>query len=183
MGRLGERFWAFEREGVVPDIVTIAKPAGNGYPLGAVITSRAVADAFGRDASWFSSMGGSPTSCEVGLAVLDAIEREGLQENARVVGEHLRAGLRGLVDRHPLAGAAHGVGLYLGLELVRDRETLEPASDEAEAICERLRERGAIVQPTGDLMNVLKIKPPLCITRADADFLVERIEEALADGW
>ena len=183
MGRLGERFWAFEREGVVPDIVTIAKPAGNGQPLGAVVTTRAIADRFGRDASWFSSMGGAPISCEVGLAVLDAIEGERLQENALAVGTHLRERLRELVGRHELAGAAHGVGLYLGLELVRDRATLEPAAEEAEALCERLRERGAIVQPTGDHMNVLKIKPPLCLTRADADFLADRIDEALTGGW
>jgi 4-aminobutyrate aminotransferase-like enzyme/Ser/Thr protein kinase RdoA (MazF antagonist) len=183
LGRTGERLWAFEREGVVPDIVTIAKPTGNGHPVGAVITSRAVADAFGREASWFSSVGGSPVSCEVGLAVLDTMEREGLRENARVVGSHLRDRLAGLVERHPLAGAVHGVGLYLGLELVRDRATLEPAIEEAEALCERLRERGVIVQPTGDHMNVLKIKPPLCITLEAADFLADRIDEALTDGW
>ena len=104
---------------------------------------------------------------------------ERLQANALAVGTHLRARLRGLVERHALAGAAHGVGLYLGLELVRDRETLEPATEEAEAICERLRELGVIVQPTGDGMNVLKIKPPLCLTRADADFLADRLDEAL----
>jgi 4-aminobutyrate aminotransferase-like enzyme len=181
LGRTGERLWAFEREGVVPDIVTIAKPAGNGYPLGAVVTSRAVADRFGQDASWFSSMGGSPVSCEVGLAVLDVLERERLQENARRVGGELKRRLDDLVGRHALAGAAHGVGLYLGLELVRDRETLEPAGAEAEALCERLRERGVIVQPTGDHMNVLKIKPPLCIDAPAAGFLADRLDEALGE--
>ena len=111
-------------------------------------------------------MGGGPVSCEIGLAVLDVIEEERLQENAHRVGGALRAGLEQLVARHEIAGAAHGMGLYLGLDLVRDRETKEPAREEAYAICERMRERGAIVQPTGDGENVLKLKPPLVFERA-----------------
>jgi 4-aminobutyrate aminotransferase-like enzyme/Ser/Thr protein kinase RdoA (MazF antagonist) len=182
-GRLGEWFWAFEQQGVVPDIVTIAKSTGNGHPVAAVLTTRAIADAFGRFGSFFASVGGGPVSCEVGLAVLDVIEAEGLQENARHVGARLRAGLAGLVERHALAGAAHGVGLYLGLELVRDRATKEPATAEAAAICERARELGLIVQPTGDHANVLKIKPPLVVEAADADFLVATLDRVLAEGW
>ena len=109
-GRLGEWFWGFEQQGVVPDIVTVAKAMGNGHPLGAVITSRAVADAYRRQGYFFSSTGGSPVSCVVGLAVLDAMRDEGLQENARSVGEHLRRRLLGLAERHPLIGAVHGHG-------------------------------------------------------------------------
>ena len=111
------------------------------------------------------------------------IEEEGLQENAQRVGGALRAGLEELVARHEIAGAAHGMGLYLGLDLVRDRGTKEPAREEAYAICERLRERGAIVQPTGDGENVLKLKPPLVIERRDADWLLETLDAVLARGW
>lgn len=182
-GRLGAFFWAFEQQGVVPDVITIAKATGNGHPVAAVITSRALADAFGRDASWFSSVGGSPLSCEVGLAVLDAMQAEGLQQNARIVGAHLRSRLLELVERFPICGAVHGMGLYLGLELVRDRETLEPATEETYAICERMLELGVVVQPTGDFENVLKIKPPLCLTRASADFFVETLADVLESGW
>jgi 4-aminobutyrate aminotransferase-like enzyme len=115
--------------------------------------------------------------------VLDVIEQEGLQENARVVGGALRAGLEQLVARHEIAGAVHGMGLYLGLDLVRDRETREPAREETYAICERLRERGAIVQPTGDGMNVLKLKPPLVFEQRDADWLLETLDGVLTGGW
>ena len=122
-------------------------------------------------------------SCEIGLAVLDVIAEEGLQENALHVGGALRAGLDELVTRHEIAGAAHGMGLYLGLDLVRDRETKEPAREEAYAICERLRERGAIVQPTGDGENVLKLKPPLVIERRDVDWLLDTLDGVLTHGW
>lgn len=182
-GRLGAAFWAFDLQGVIPDVVTIAKATGNGFPVGAVITTHAIAEGFGREGSFFSSVGGSPASCAAGLAVLDALEAEGLQHNAQAVGAHLKTRLQGLVERHPLCGAVHGLGLYLGLELVRDRETLEPASEEALAICERMRTLGVIVQPTADHMNVLKIKPPLCITRASADYFVDTLESVLSTGW
>ncbi len=182
-GRLGAHFWGFEQQGVVPDIVTIAKATGNGHPVAAVITTTAIADALQGQGGFFASVGGSPVSCEIGMAVLDVIEEEGLQENALVVGRALRAGLDELVARHELAGAAHGMGLYLGLDLVRDRESKEPAREEAYAICERLRERGAIVQPTGDGENVLKLKPPLVFERRDVDWLLETLDDVLARGW
>lgn len=182
-GRLGDVFWAFEQQGVVPDVVTIAKAAGNGYPVGAVITTRTIAEGFTREGSFFSSVGGSPVSSAAGLAVLDALEAEGLQANARVVGAHLKARLQRLVARHALCGTVHGLGLYLGLELVRDRTTQEPATEEALAICERMRACGVIVQPTADHMNVLKIKPPLCITQASADFFVDILDHVLSTGW
>jgi 4-aminobutyrate aminotransferase-like enzyme/Ser/Thr protein kinase RdoA (MazF antagonist) len=182
-GRLGEHFWGFEQQGAVPDVVTVAKAMGNGVPVGAVITTRAVAEAFAAEGSFFSSVGGSPMSSAAGLAVLDALEGEGLQENARAVGSELRARLEDLVERHPICGAVHGMGLYLGLDLVRDRETREPATAAAFAICERMRELGVIVQPTGDGENVLKIKPPLCLTRAEAERFVATLDRVLAEGW
>jgi 4-aminobutyrate aminotransferase-like enzyme/Ser/Thr protein kinase RdoA (MazF antagonist) len=182
-GRLGAHFWGFEQQGVVPDIVTVAKATGNGHPVAAVITTSAIAAALQDQGGFFASVGGGPVSCEIGLAVLDVIEEEGLQANAQRVGGALRAGLDELVGRYEIAGAAHGMGLYLGLDLVRDRETKEPAREEAYAICERLRELGAIVQPTGDGENVLKLKPPLVIEGRDVDWLLETLDGVLARGW
>jgi 4-aminobutyrate aminotransferase-like enzyme/Ser/Thr protein kinase RdoA (MazF antagonist) len=182
-GRLGSYFWGFQQQGVVPDIVTVAKAMGNGHPLGAVITRREIADAYRSQGYFFSSAGGSPVSCAVGLAVLDALRDEGLQDNARVVGEHLRARLLELAGRHPLIGAVHGTGLYLGVEFVRDHETLEPATEETAAICARLLELGVIMQPTSDRMCVLKIKPPLCLTVEGADAFVAALDDALTHGW
>jgi len=182
-GRLGHRWWAHEGQGVVPDMITIAKAMGNGYPLGAVITTRAIAEAFKKQGSLFSSAGGSPASCVAGLAVLDAIRDEGLQANAARVGDFLLARFAELKARFPLIGAVHGMGLYQGVELVRDRDSLEPASAECFAICERLRELGVVVQPTGERNNVLKIKPPMCLTQDDAEFFVAQLERVLEEGW
>ncbi|MFC9602742.1 aminotransferase [Streptomyces niveus] len=182
-GRLGSHFWGFEQQGVVPDIVTVAKAMGNGHPLGAVITSKEIADTYRSQGYFFSSAGGSPVSSVVGLTVLDALRDEGLQENARIVGGHLRDRLLELADRHPLIGAVHGTGLYLGVEFVRDRATLEPAAEETAAICERLRELGVVVQPTSDRLCVLKIKPPLCLTRESADRFAAALDDTLTHGW
>jgi 4-aminobutyrate aminotransferase-like enzyme/Ser/Thr protein kinase RdoA (MazF antagonist) len=182
-GRTGRWFWAFEQQGVVPDIVCVAKAMGNGQPLGAVITTTAIADAYRSCGYFFSSAGGSPVSCVVGLTVLDIIERDGLQRNALSVGDHLKARITALGERYPLIGTVHGSGLYMGVELVRDRATLEPAVTETAAICERMRELGVIVQPTGDRQNVLKMKPPMCITRESADFFVDMFERVLRTGY
>lgn len=182
-GRLGHWFWGFEQQGVVPDVVTIAKAMGNGHPLGAVITSRVVAERFRGQGYFFSSPGGSPVSCVVGTAVLDAIERDGLQRNALEVGGHLKHRLESLAQQHPLIGAVHGSGLYLGVEFVRDRDALEPATAETAAICDRLLDLGVIMQPTGDHSNVLKIKSPLYLDRAGADFFVDALDRVLAHGF
>lgn len=182
-GRLGHWFWGFEQQAVVPDIIAVAKAVGNGVPVGAVITSRAVADKY-RDAGYFfSSTGGSPLSSRIGLAVLDIIRDEDLQANARDVGGHLKARLEELAQRHEIIGAVHGHGLYLGVELVRDRTTLEPASSEASAICDRMLDLGVVIQPTSDRMNVFKVKPPLCIDRSAADFFVDTLDRVLTEGW
>ncbi|KJL36295.1 aminotransferase [Microbacterium azadirachtae] len=182
-GRMGSSFWGFEQSAVSPDIITIAKPMGNGYPIGGVITSKRVADALAAQGQFFSSAGGNPLSCRVGIAVLDAMAEEGLQENARVVGARLAEGFRALAERHRLIGPVHGEGLYLGVELVRDRESMEPAAAEAAAICERLRELGVIVQTTSERSNVLKIKPPLCLTARSADLVVAAVDRVLTEGW
>lgn len=181
-GRLGEYFWGFEQQNVVPDIITMAKGMGNGQPLGAVITRREIAEALEAEGYFFSSAGGSPVSCRIGMAVLDVMDEEGLWDNAREVGGYFKARLQALVDEYPLAGAVHGSGFYLGLELVRDAHSLEPATEETAALCERLRELGIFMQPTGDYLNILKIKPPMCTTRASVDFFVDSVARVLAEG-
>lgn len=182
-GRLGHWFWGFEQQGVVPDIVSVAKSTGNGYPLGAVITSRAVAEGFRSQGYFFSSTGGSPLSCAIGLTVFDVLKSEDLQGNAVRVGGHLKSRLEALGDKHPIIGTVHGVGLYLGVEMVRDRTTLEPATEETAAICERMLDLGVIIQPTGDHSNILKTKPPLCIDVESADFYVDALDRVLTEGW
>ncbi len=182
-GRLGDWFWGFEQQKVVPDIVAVAKAMGSGHPLGAVITTREIAERYRAGGYFFSSAGGSPVSSVVGLTVLDIIRDERLQENARDTGGYLKARLRELGQRHPLLAAVHGSGFYLGPEFVRDRATWEPATAETAAICDRLRELGVIAQPTGDHQNILKIKPPMCFTRESADALVTALDRVLTTGW
>ena len=178
-GRLGKYFWGTEQQNVVPDIITIAKAMGNGHPLGAVITRRDIAERFADDGPFFSSAGGSPLSCRIGLTVLDIMRDEGLQQNAEAVGGHLKRGLKALGERFDLVGAVYGTGLYLGVELVSDRADFTPATAVAAVICDELLLRGCIVQPTGDFKNVLKIKPPLCLSVASADHFLHALEDVL----
>jgi 4-aminobutyrate aminotransferase-like enzyme len=181
LGRVGTHCWGFETQQVVPDIVTLGKPIGNGHPLGAVVTTPEIAAAFANGMEYFNTFGGNPVSCAAGLAVLDVMESEGLQQNARDVGAYLLEGLRGLVARHPVAGDARGLGLFVGLELVRDRGTLAPAGSEAGYAANRMRDRGILLSTDGPYHNVLKIKPPMCFTRADADRLVETLDRILSE--
>jgi 4-aminobutyrate aminotransferase-like enzyme len=179
LGRLGSWFWGFQQQGVVPDIVALAKSFGDGHPLGAVVTTKEIAASYAAEGYFFSSTGGSPVSCVVGATVLDVIAEEDLPGNARRVGRYLKDRLEELGQRHELIGTVHGEGLYLGVEMVRDRVTLEPAAAETLEICERLLHRGIIVQPTGNSMNVLKIKPPLSFDEAAADFFVDALDSVL----
>jgi 4-aminobutyrate aminotransferase-like enzyme len=180
-GRLGTHFWGFETQGVVPDIVVLGKPIGNGFPLAAVATTPEVARSFDNGMEFFSTFGGNPVACAAGHAVLDVLEEEHLQANALEVGRRLVDALRGLMKRHPLVGDVRGSGLFLGIELVRDRGTLEPASDEAAYVTNRLRELGVLTGTDGPYHNVLKIRPPLMFTAADADLLVATLDEVLAE--
>jgi len=182
LGRLGDWFWGFEQQGVIPDIVSIAKSLGDGHPLGAVVTTKEIAESYARGGYFFSSTGGSPVSMVVGTTVLDVIRDEKLQENAAVTGRYLHERVRALAEKHPIIGEVHGVGLYMGVELIRDHETLEPAPEETLEVCERLRALGIIVQPTGNDLNVLKIKPPLSFDRDAADFFVEQLDRVLEAG-
>lgn len=180
-GRVGSHFWGFETQGVVPDILALGKPIGNGHPLAAVITTPEIAQSFHNGMEFFSTTGGNPVSCAVGLAVLDEIESRGLQENALRVGTYLLSLLEGLKDKHSIIGDVRGTGLFIGVELVRDSETLEPADTEAHYIVNRMRDLGVLISVDGPLHNVLKIKPPLVFTRENAEMLVSRLDSVLRE--
>jgi 4-aminobutyrate aminotransferase-like enzyme/Ser/Thr protein kinase RdoA (MazF antagonist) len=178
-GRLGSHFWGFQTQGVVPDIVVLGKPIGNGFPLAAVITTPAIAASFDSGMEFFSTFGGNPVSCAAGEAVLDVLEQELLQENALRTGEYLLANLKNLQGRHPLIGDIRGSGLFLGLDLVQDRETRKPATPQADYVANRLRDRGILTGTDGPHHNVIKLRPPLIFTEADADLFVATLDSVL----
>jgi 4-aminobutyrate aminotransferase-like enzyme len=181
LGRVGNHWWAFESQGVVPDIVTMGKPLGNGHPLGAVVTTPDIAARFANGMEYFNTFGGNPVSCVIGSAVLDVVEREALRQNARRTGEYLIRRLRELSSRHLLVGDARGAGLFVGVELVSDREQRTPAGPQAAYVANRMRDRGVLLSTDGPFNNVLKIKPPLCFTQSDADLLVDTMEAVLRE--
>lgn len=178
-GRVGSHFWGFETQGVVPDIVTMGKPIGNGHPLAAVVTTPEIAASFQTGMEYFNTFGGNPVSCAVGLAVLDVLREERLQQNALEVGRHLKSGLEKLKSKYPLIGDVRGLGLFLGVELVLDRQTLAPATSEASYVAERMKDLGILVSTDGPFRNVLKIKPPLVFTKANADFFIATLDRIL----
>ncbi|RMH00963.1 MAG: aminotransferase class III-fold pyridoxal phosphate-dependent enzyme [Chloroflexi bacterium] len=180
-GRVGSHFWAFQLHGIIPDIVTMGKPIGNGHPLAAVVTTPEIAASFANGMEYFNTFGGNPVSCAVGMAVLDVIENEQLQQNADQIGRYLLNDLRQLMDTFPLVGDVRGRGLFIGVELVRNRETLEPATQEASYIVERMRDHGILISTDGPLHNVLKIKPPLVFNTANAERLVTTLKKVLAE--
>ena len=153
----------------------MGKPIGNGHPMGAVVTTPEIAASFANGMEYFNTFGGNPVSCAVGLAVLNVIREEGLQENARATGDYLMAGLRELARRNPLIGDVRGQGLFIGIELVRSRETLEPAAAEAETLVNRMKDRGILLSTDGPYHNVIKIKPPLVFGRAHANMLLDAL--------
>jgi 4-aminobutyrate aminotransferase-like enzyme len=169
-GRLGSHFWGFETQSVVPDIVVLGKPIGNGFPLAAVITTREIAKAFDNGMEFFSTFGGNPVACAAGLAVLDVLQDERLQENALRVGGSWMAMLKNLQDKFPLIGDVRGAGLFLGLDLVMSRDTREAAPQQASYIVNRLREEGILAGTDGPLHNVVKLRPPLIFSQGDAEY-------------
>jgi 4-aminobutyrate aminotransferase-like enzyme/Ser/Thr protein kinase RdoA (MazF antagonist) len=180
-GRVGERMWAFELQEVVPDIVTLGKPIGNGHPMAAVITTREIAEGFANGMEYFNSFGGNPVSAAVGLSVLDVMTDERLQEKALRTGEHLIRRLEGLARKHEVIGDVRGKGLFIGVELVNDRRTLEPATETAGNVINMLREEGILLSTDGPYDNVLKIKPPLAFGEREADLLCSKLDECLAN--
>jgi alanine-glyoxylate transaminase/(R)-3-amino-2-methylpropionate-pyruvate transaminase len=177
-GRTGAKFWGFENWGVTPDMVTMAKGIGNGAPLGACVTRREIADAL-THRTHFNTFGGNPISMTQGLATLEVIDSEHIQQNAQRIGSHLKDRLLELQERQPLIGEVRGLGLMLGVELVRDRRTKEPANTEAADVLELCKQRGLLIGKGGLYGNTLRIKPPMCLTTADADFLADCLEDVL----
>jgi 4-aminobutyrate aminotransferase-like enzyme/Ser/Thr protein kinase RdoA (MazF antagonist) len=180
-GRMGTHFYAFEAQDVVPDILVLGKPIGNGHPIGAVVTTPEIAAAFDNGMEFFSTFGGNTVSCAIGLAVLDVVLEENLQAHALRVGERMLAGLRPFVERYPIVGDVRGSGLFLGVELVRDQETLEPAGEEASFVANRMREHGILLGTDGPYHNVVKIRPPMPFNEDNADLLVATMDRVLAE--
>src|SRR5262249_203205 len=178
-GRLGKHFWGFGSQAVVPDIVVLGKPIGNGFPLAAVITTPEIAQSFANGMEFFSTFGGNPVACAAGLAVLDVLRDQDLQQNALTAGKELITALRDLQTCHALMGDVRGSGLFLGLDLVRNRKTREPAPQQASYIVNRLRELGILTGTDGPHHNVIKLRPPLIFSRADAELFVRTLDQVL----
>ena len=181
-GRAGDHFWEFERQGVVPDILTVGKPIGNGHPLGAVVTTPEIAASFVTGMEYFNTFGGNPVSCAIALAVLDVIREERLQDNARTVGHLLMDGLRDLRRRHACIGDVRGCGLFIGAELVGDAVARTPDRARAKRVVEAMKARRVLLSTEGPDDNVLKIKPPIVFSRRDAAEFLEKLDAVLREG-
>lgn len=179
MGRIGEHWWAFQSQQVVPDIVTIGKPLGNGHPLAAVVTTQAIADSFVTGMEYFNTFGGNPVSCAIGKAVFDVIEQEDLMCHALNTGGYLKEQLKALQQRFPVIGDVRGLGMFIGVEFINNPDTLEPAVQQIDYVIERLKSRGILLTTEGPLHNVLKIKPPLAFSQADAEEFILVLTEIL----
>lgn len=177
-GRIGSHFWGYEKAGITPDIVTLGKPMGNGHPVAAVATSLEHLNAFHKAFNYFNTFGGNPVSCAVASAVLDVIEQEKLQENAQEVGLYIRQGLQRLADKHALIGDVRGSGLAIGAELVLDRHLKTPATRETARLVELIRENGVLLGSNGLSYNVLKMRPPLPFSKANADVLLAALDHS-----
>ncbi len=177
-GRTGDKFFGIEHWGVIPDIVTMAKGMGNGAPLGGVITTKEIAESM-RGKVHFNTFGGNPVSMVQGLGVLEALEKHNYAHNAKVIGDYLKEKLLKLMEKHPLIGDVRGKGLMLGVELVKNRETKEPAAKEMLECMDLCKERGLLIGKGAMAGNVIRIKPPLCINKEDADFIIKVLDEVL----
>ena len=179
-GRIGTHFWGFERYGVTPDIVVLGKPIGNGHPLGAVITTKEIARSFDNGMEFFSTFGGNTVSTAIGNSVLEVVLDEQLQTHAASTGEQLLIELRKLMKRHSCIGDVRGSGLFIGVELVSDRETIEPATEVADKVVNEMRERRILLGSDGPFHNVLKIRPPMPFSLEDVDELIVNLDQVLS---
>ncbi|XP_064638272.1 ethanolamine-phosphate phospho-lyase-like isoform X1 [Lineus longissimus] len=177
-GRIGEHWWAFQidGEGVTPDIVTMGKPMGNGHPVAGLVTTQEIGGALSEGRAYFTTFGGNPVSCAIGLAVMDAIEKEKLMEHATTLGAYFKGRLQDLQKKQPIIGDIRGMGLMVGVDLVKDQTTREPATEEAKQIVNRLYEEKIIFSRDGEHENVLKFKPPMCITQEDIDYIINKFD-------
>ena len=180
-GRVGSHFWGFELQSVVPDIVIMGKPIGNGHPMAAVACTNEIAEAFDNGMEFFSSFGGNPVSCEIGLAVLDVIEEERLQQHAHEMGNYILAQWEKLKQTHDCIGDVRGVGLFLGIEFVASKTTKEPDEQIASTIVNKLKERGILLSTDGPYHNVIKCKPPMTFSKQDADRLYTELDLVLRE--
>lgn len=178
-GRTGDAMWSFQRFDIQPDLVTLGKPMGNGHPIAAVITRREIAQRFATDTVFFSTFGGNPVSAAAGLAVLDVLDDERVLPRVQAAGAALRAAIRDVATRHPAIGDVRGVGLAIGIEIVRDRGTKGPDPKTTTAIKEGMRDRGVLVGTTGAAGNILKVRPPLAFTTTEVPVFIEALEGAL----
>ncbi len=180
-GRTGEKYWGFETQGVIPDIVTMAKSIGNGAPLAAVVTTPKIAATLAQRIH-FNTFGGNPVSCAIGRKVIEVIDREGYQQRCAVLGERLLAGMRKLMDKHSVIGEVRGKGLMVALEMVKDRKTKEPDRDTTARVFERAKELGILIGKGGLYGNIIRITPPMCISEADVDFTLDVLDQAYREG-
>jgi 4-aminobutyrate aminotransferase-like enzyme/Ser/Thr protein kinase RdoA (MazF antagonist) len=180
-GRVGSHLWAFETQGAVPDIITMGKPIGNGHPMAALVTTEEIAESFANGMEYFNTFGGNPVSCAVGLKVLEIIERDRLLRNASAIGSNLLTRMGALMDKHEAIGDVRGLGLMLGIDLVKDRNSKEPATERAGRVVERCRELGVLMGTDGPYDNVIKLRPALIFSEANADHLMQVLGQAFAD--
>lgn len=180
-GRMGSHFWGFEAHDAVPDLIVTGKGMGNGFPVAGVIARREIAESFAK-VRFFNTYGSNPVAAAAGRSVLKVIDEEGLQENAAARGAQLLAGLARLKEKHDLIGDVRGTGLILGIEVVRDRKTREPAREEGDRVHRRMREAGIILVKGSATRNTFRINPPLCITREDCEGVLDAFDRALAAG-
>ena len=177
-GRTGSHMWGFQRHGVTPDMVTLGKPMGNGYPVAGLVVRPEVVEEFGRKARYFNTFGGNTVAAAVAMAVLDVIENEGLQQNALNVGTYLAEGLRQLARNHHSIGDVRGAGLFLGVEIVKDRNTREPDAESTTKLVNDLREHNVLISATGSQANILKIRPALVFSKENVDFFGDKLDHA-----
>jgi 4-aminobutyrate aminotransferase-like enzyme len=182
-GRVGSHFWGFQTQDVVPDIVTMGKPMGNGHPIGAVVTTPEIAQAFNNGMEYFNTFGGNPVSCSIGIAVLDIIEQTNLQAHALETGNYLLAQLNNLLTRHEQIGDIRGLGLFIGIEIVSNKQEKTPRRDLAKYIVERMKDHGILLSTDGPKDNVIKIKPPLVFDKTDAMRLIQALERILVEDF
>jgi 4-aminobutyrate aminotransferase-like enzyme len=178
--RTGEHMWGYQVAGVAPDIATMGKPMGNGHPLAGLVAGADLVNEFRKEIMYFNTFAGNPVQCAVGMAVLEVIEEEKLQENSKLVGEYTRTGLRKLMDKHDIIGDVRGHGLFMGAELVKDRNTKEGAPEETNRVINEMKKRGVILSKIGVYNNILKMRPPLPFSKDNADQLLSTLDDVLA---
>jgi 4-aminobutyrate aminotransferase-like enzyme len=181
LGRLGDYYFGFEHQGALPDIVVMGKPIGNGHPLGVLVTTKAIADSFAQGPEFFSTFGGSNLSCRIGKEVLDIVDDEGLQANAKAMGDRLMTGLKALEAKYEVVGDVRGMGLFVGVELIKDAETREEGTEISSYVKNRMRAHRILLGSEGPKDNILKIRPPLSVDSEGIDMILDALDQILSE--